>query len=215
MLKLRKTLSLMLAVLLVTSFMPFSTASAHSNVAESTPADGAEVTEPIDTIEVTFDGGIQEGSTGVLIDENGEETEPAQVSINDNIMELIFDQEFSPGSYQLNFTILSADTHIVEDSISFSVAESAQSEDTQGTAEDAAPADEQSSEAGETDQQPTENNEQTGENGQETKQQSAPDTQTDSETDNSSVMTFVIIALIIVVILLVLWMIFGNKKNKQ
>ncbi|ODT75359.1 MAG: hypothetical protein ABS76_34280 [Pelagibacterium sp. SCN 64-44] len=100
-----------------------SPAVAHSNVVSAVPAEQTEVSAP-PAIEMTFNETVNLGfSTLNLIGPDGQDIPLGEAtSIADGKgMAASVDAELSPGTYTVNWTLLSPDGHKLEGSYSFTV----------------------------------------------------------------------------------------------
>ncbi|MET3506556.1 copper resistance CopC family protein [Halalkalibacter oceani] len=96
-------------------------AGAHSHLESSTPADGETVEEPLDTLELQFDAGIEPLSTIQLFNENEEEVPVEDISIDSPVLTASLAEPLANGQYRVTWTIIGADTHTTEGEFSFSV----------------------------------------------------------------------------------------------
>lgn len=113
----KKILLLFIIILLSVPVAVFG----HTSLSESTPEDGETVQEPVEEIELIFEGTIEEQSTFEVAGENGEQV-PAEVSIEESTLTGSLSQPLSNGSYTVDWTVVGADGHPVEGSFSFEVA---------------------------------------------------------------------------------------------
>lgn len=121
-LHIRKTCTFIFALLLLT-FIPIATVNGHSVLEKATPEDGEKSEASIDHIELFFNTKVEIGSTLHLVNRRGEKIEPNSITITDNVLEASFSENLSPGTYQVNWEILGADGHIIEDQYSFTIEE--------------------------------------------------------------------------------------------
>lgn len=209
MFKIRGFYYLLLVAIILFSIIPFNTSSAHSVLESSTPTDGEQLKESVNSIELTFNTKIENGSTLTLVDNSGTEIKPSSIEIIDNVLKATFQDLLEPNTYQVNWKIVGADGHLIENQYSFTVNESEnnQSGDT-GTQTEDKQAD--SSSENEDFESVEENN---YELNQDPENQTSPEQQTNNDSEQSSIVPVIIIFLIIIGILLVLWMIFGKRKK--
>lgn len=202
MLKNKKSVFLLTALVLGILF-PMNTAFAHSTLEEATPKNGEELENTINRIELTFSTKVENGSTLYLVNDEREEIKPESIEINNDVLAASFEDSLSPGSYQVNWKIIGADGHLIENQYSFTIAEN---EDIASPTED--------------DQNSTgkDNNPQNGQetataqNNQQTQQQNSSGQQTSN--DQSFVgESGVIVLLIIAGLGLVTWLFFGKRKT--
>ncbi|MFD1849681.1 copper resistance CopC family protein [Oceanobacillus bengalensis] len=200
---------LLLVVIILFSIIPFSMASAHSVLEKATPTDGEQLEESIDSIELSFNTKIENGSTLSLVNDTGKEIQPSSVEITDNVLKAAFQDALEASTYQVNWKIVGADGHLIENQYSFTVkgSENNQSEDNGVQTKD-----EQTDSS-------SNNEELNGEeaNGnelnQDSEKQTSTEQQTDDESEQSSVVSVIIIFLFIFGILLIVWMIIGKRKK--
>ncbi|WP_100012881.1 copper resistance CopC family protein [Lentibacillus sediminis] len=206
----RKLLFTLVAILIFT-LLPVHIASAHTTLEESTPAAGEELDEPIDQITLSFSTVIEEGSTLILENQAGDQLEPSSIEITEDIMEASFDEPLEAGEYQANWQIIGADGHVMESSISFSIAEAEgnTAENTEDVTEENNAASDQeenqenaSEELGE--ESATEGDSQTNE------ENTSP--QTSEESGMSGLTIGIIVLLLIAGAGLVAWMVFSKRK---
>ncbi|WP_161493862.1 copper resistance CopC family protein [Virgibacillus necropolis] len=183
------------------SFILVDTTDAHSVLEKATPEDGAQLKEAIKSIELSFNTKIENGSTLYLVNANDEKIEPASITSTDNILEATFSRNLSPGSYQVNWKVLGADGHIIENQYSFTIKDqeesvSSKSEKKQQNATTAEPKKETV----------------TSQDGSDTDNQNAKGK---TNRDSESSFVFGIISLLIIAgIILLAWMWFSRSKNK-
>ncbi|MDQ0205666.1 copper resistance CopC family protein [Alkalicoccobacillus murimartini] len=115
-----KVASLFLVVGLIIGGAPAVT-YAHSHLESTVPEDGQTVDEAVETIELSFDGGIEQASDVQIFTEAGDEIEPATVNINSPEIEVELTEPLMNGEYRVTFNVISADTHPVDGEFTFSV----------------------------------------------------------------------------------------------
>ncbi|WP_157724788.1 copper resistance CopC family protein [Virgibacillus phasianinus] len=108
-----------IATIFFISLIQINTADAHSVLEKAIPEDGAQLEQSIKSIELTFNTKIENGSTLYLLNGKDEKKEPASVTITGNSVKAIFNQNLNPGTYQVNWKVLGADGHIIENQYSF------------------------------------------------------------------------------------------------
>ncbi|MTH54420.1 hypothetical protein GKZ89_13535 [Bacillus mangrovi] len=113
-----KKILFLLAVILIFSQQP---ASAHSKLESSNPEAGATETEPLKEISLTFNTRIEESSTFTLSREGGEEVQVDNITIDDDTLRGTIPQDLENGAYTVSWDIVGADTHVIKDSINFTV----------------------------------------------------------------------------------------------
>lgn len=102
------------------------TAFAHVALEGSLPEDGATVTEPVDSIALTFSGDILPMSTLTIIDESGAETAPLETVIEEGNITAKLAAPLPHGAYEAKWNIVAQDGHHLEGSIGFTVAAEAE-----------------------------------------------------------------------------------------
>ncbi len=117
-------------VLLVTIVfqLPLS-ASAHSKLESSTPAEGEKVTTDLEAVVLTFSTKIESLSTMTL--KNGDKEIPLQISVEDDQMTGAITNPLENGNYTVAYKIIGADSHVIEGNYSFSVERPKQEEATE------------------------------------------------------------------------------------
>ncbi|MEY8750623.1 copper resistance CopC family protein [Alkalicoccobacillus gibsonii] len=116
----KKVVSLALLVGLLIGVSP-SVTYAHSHFESSVPEEGQTVEEAVETIELSFDGGIEQASEVQVFTADGEEIETTAVTVNSPNIEVELSEPLANGDYRVAYNVLSADTHPVEGELTFSV----------------------------------------------------------------------------------------------
>ncbi|MEN0643223.1 copper resistance protein CopC [Alkalicoccobacillus gibsonii] len=116
----KKVVSLALLVGLLIGVSP-SVTYAHSHFESSVPEEGQTVEEAVETIELSFDGGIEQASEVQVFTADGEEIETTAVNVNSPNIEVELSEPLANGDYRVAYNVLSADTHPVEGEFTFSV----------------------------------------------------------------------------------------------
>ncbi|MED1862975.1 copper resistance protein CopC [Fictibacillus nanhaiensis] len=98
--------------------LPLS-ASAHSKLETSTPAEGEKVTTDLEAVVLTFSTKIESLSTMTL--KNGDKEIPLQISVEDDQMTGAITNPLENGNYTVAYKIIGADSHVIEGDYSFSV----------------------------------------------------------------------------------------------
>ena len=206
MLKIRGSLLMLLIVIMLFAIIPFSKAGAHSVLENATPADGEQLNEPINRIELSFNTKVENGSTLTLVKDTGDEIKPSSIEITGNALEAIFEDSLEPGSYQVNWKIIGADGHLIENQYSFTIKESeiTQDEDNATQSED--------EQTNSTSEKENLQNEEGKENGVKNQDLEKQNQQTSNENEQSSLGSVIIILLIIVGLGLLAWMLFSKRK---
>lgn len=96
-------------------------AMAHTGLESSFPEDGAVIKEEIQTITLTFETKIEQGSTFELVNSSGESIAVENISLAEKQMTGSLSNPLESGEYQVNWNIIGADGHPVDGEISFTV----------------------------------------------------------------------------------------------
>jgi copper resistance protein C len=96
-------------------------ASAHSNVIDSKPAEGEEVSKSLNEIILTFNAGIKSVSTATIINEDSEEVAIENVEVETHLLKISLANPLIAGNYTVEWKALGEDTHATEGSFSFKV----------------------------------------------------------------------------------------------
>ena len=94
---------------------------AHTYLDTTNPADGATVTENLTTIDLTFEGKIEEGSTFKVLASDGEEMAIHSISINNGVLSGIMLDPLPNDTYTIEWETISEDGHPLDGSFSFTV----------------------------------------------------------------------------------------------
>jgi len=111
-----------LTFLLLCLFVP--SALAHSGLETSVPQDGEVVKDELSTLSLAFNTMIESTSTFKLFKEDGQEVALAELVINEKDMVGNLSYPLEDGKYSVTWKIIGEDGHPVENSYSFSVATS-------------------------------------------------------------------------------------------
>jgi methionine-rich copper-binding protein CopC len=112
----------MLTFLLLCLFVP--SALAHSGLETSVPQDGEVVKDKLSTLSLSFNTMIESTSTFKLFQEDGQEVALAELVINEKDMVGNLSSPLEDGKYSVTWKIIGEDGHPIENSYSFSVATS-------------------------------------------------------------------------------------------
>ena len=96
------------------------TASAHTSLTNSSPADGDVITEEIHEIVLEFNTKIESTSTLKVFNEMNEEV-VSHTEVNDHVMTSGFMEPVDNGTYTVEWKIIGADGHPIQDTYSFMV----------------------------------------------------------------------------------------------
>lgn len=107
--------------ILAALFLAVPSAAAHTYLDTTNPEDGAVVTEPLQSIELTYAGKIEVGSTFKVISSNGEEIETVSMDLVDGVLTGTFDSPLPNDDYTVEWNSISADGHPLTGSFSFTV----------------------------------------------------------------------------------------------
>jgi methionine-rich copper-binding protein CopC len=100
-----------------------TTASAHSGLESSNPADGSVVTEAPAAITLTFNEPLLDDADSISLNAaDGTNITSAKVQPNGSSIELPWPADLPAGEYQAAFRVVSADGHPVTGAISFTFA---------------------------------------------------------------------------------------------
>ena len=109
-------------VALLVVVWPTAQASAHSELEVSTPAAGATLTKAPSLITLTFSEPVQdEGSTIVVSVRDTIVSKANTFAANQNVATVQLAPNGQPGTYEVDFRVVSADGHIVSDSFTYDV----------------------------------------------------------------------------------------------
>lgn len=110
----------LLALLLLFILLP-ATTYAHSGLSASTPAEGESLEVSPADIRFEFDTPIKQGEM-TLTTEAGDEIEVADVSVSETELIGQLDEELPNGTYTVNWSVISQDSHEVAGTLIFNVA---------------------------------------------------------------------------------------------
>lgn len=96
-------------------------ASAHTYLSETSPQDGATVTENVQEIVLTFEGKIEEGSTFNVIAQDGTEYSPSATTLVDGVLTGTFEQPLANDVYTVKWNSISQDGHPLSGEFGFTV----------------------------------------------------------------------------------------------
>lgn len=109
-------LSILAALVL---FVP--NAAAHTYLSETTPEDGATVTENVSQVVLTYEGKIEQGSTFKAVAADGTEYTPANVELVDGVLTGTFEPALPNDVYTVKWNSISQDGHPLSGEFSFTV----------------------------------------------------------------------------------------------
>lgn len=128
------------ALLALVALFGAPAASAHDSLISTTPKQGATVTEPLETVVLSFSGELKSIGTNVsLVDAQGQKHEAA-ATVSRNELTVAFPAALPNGDYTLTWRTVSSDGHPIEgttankDALAFSVQDPAAGTATQSAA---------------------------------------------------------------------------------
>ncbi len=187
------------------SFM--SSVFAHTHLKSSTPENGEVVTEQLQQVTLTFETKIEQGSTMTLQNANDESITIDNISINNDQLIGELSSPLENGDYTLGWSIIGADGHPIDESISFTIDIPVENTGTQeqenGTVEE--------TNVEEQEETVEETTTQTEENLAETENHTDHEVAEEPEEENSILMPFLIGALIGIVVVVLFFMIRRKK----
>ena len=130
--KLISGISLAIAVLFFTA----SSASAHTELQKSNPADGQSINAPLDRIELTFsEPPLIDGSKISLADATGAAISTDDTQLDGSTLYVPWPTDIQPGDVTVNWRIAADDGHVVDGTFTFTYTAAA----TSGVGESATP----------------------------------------------------------------------------
>ena len=113
--------SILFVIILVSAGSIPVTVGAHTVLEEAEPAAGSGLEEPVEQITLTFNSKLETGSSLTLSNAAGTTIEPASVNLDGQMLTAHLESPLTGGTYQVNWKVLGADGHIIEDSYSFTI----------------------------------------------------------------------------------------------
>lgn len=107
--------------ILAALFLVVPNAAAHTYLDKTNPAEGAVVTEPLQSIELTYAGKIEVGSTFKVIASSGEEIQSSSMDLVDGVLTGTFDLPLPNDEYIVDWNSISEDGHPLSGQFSFTV----------------------------------------------------------------------------------------------
>lgn len=105
----------------VLALLPASPASAHSELLESTPAEGATLSEAPSEVQLVFGESVLEDGSSILVTSGGATvSKPNTFTAQDTVASVQL-APGQPGSYTVAFRVVSADGHVVSDTYTYTV----------------------------------------------------------------------------------------------
>ncbi|MCY9696157.1 copper resistance protein CopC [Paenibacillus alginolyticus] len=113
----------LISSILLLSFTMFlsKNAFAHTGLESSNPKAGAEVTEALKEITLTFEGKLENLSAFKLFDNNKQEIKLANFTLKEKTMTGLLSGPLSNGNYEVQWTIVGEDGHPIQGKYSFTV----------------------------------------------------------------------------------------------
>ena len=153
-----RTLTLWLTAALAAAIavVPAIPAFAHSELLESTPAAGSQLSEPPPQVQLVFGENVQQqgGAIVVQADDGSRVDQPNTFATEANVATVQLNKNAPTGTYTVNYRVVSADGHVVSDTFSYRVTSSTSSTPTpsgSATTSSAAPSSDSSPVSGTTD----------------------------------------------------------------
>ena len=110
----------LLSLLIVAIALPAGRVGAHAALTESTPADGAIVTEPLSEVILTFSEGVEPTAEGFALTVDGVAAEPA-VTTPDGAVWVLSVEPITSGAVVVAYDVVSADGHLITGEVTFTV----------------------------------------------------------------------------------------------
>jgi hypothetical protein len=110
----------LLSLLIATVAVPGGRVAAHAALTESTPADGAVVTEPLGEVILTFSEGVEPTAEGFAVSVDGVAVEPA-VTTPDGAVWVLRVEPITSGAVVVAYDVVSADGHLITGELAFTV----------------------------------------------------------------------------------------------
>ncbi|HWK22711.1 MAG TPA: copper resistance protein CopC [Ureibacillus sp.] len=181
-------------ILLATFLFVFATSTnalAHTHIESTSPEDGELVTEELREITLNFEGKIEENSSFELNNGEGQSIPVENISVNEGVMTGTIAKPLENGEYQVKWSIIGADGHVMEGDYSFTV----QLPEPTSSGED-------SNETNQEDQSTTQN----------LNVQSTSDQVEETDTNGETPLLVPVIIIILVIIVIVGFIAMGRKK---
>ncbi len=116
--------SLVTLLVLAALFLPTAPAFAHDELLESTPADGAKLTEAPTEVQLVFGEGVQESGSAIVVqgEDGSRYDQPNTFAVEENVATVQLAKNAPAENYTVTYRIVSEDGHPVSDSFEFRVA---------------------------------------------------------------------------------------------
>ena len=191
-----KRISRLCLFLFCLSLIPFQGVSAHTALEQATPEEGEQLKNPIKVIELSFSTNIENGSTLYLENKDGKRIEPSSVRLTNNNLKATFSKRLPANTYTVNWKILGADGHVIENKYSFTIVKDA------------------ASVKGEPSNPPSQEEINKSIDEQEETNETSPSDVANSSTSQSNTLMYsIVIGLILAGILLLVWMLFSKRSK--
>lgn len=119
-----RTRSLLALIVSLLAFgVPTLPASAHSELLQSTPADGEQLTEAPAEIELVFGEGVQQPGGAIVVKgpDGTRYDQPGSFETDENVATVKVDRATDGGEYTVVYRVMSADGHVVDGTFSYRV----------------------------------------------------------------------------------------------
>lgn len=119
----RSVLALPITAALLLLVIVAPTASAHSELEDSSPAAGAVLHAAPDRVDLTFNEPIQGDGSGIVVrdSEGNRYDRPDTFTVNENVASIDLSLADGSGSFTVEYRIVSADGHIVTDQYQYTL----------------------------------------------------------------------------------------------
>lgn len=107
--------------LIATFLVVVPTTYAHTYLDSTNPADGETITQDLQTIELSYSGEIEEGSTFNVWTSSGSEIPLDSISVNEGVLSGTFATPLPNDTYTVEWDSISQDGHPLSGSFSFTV----------------------------------------------------------------------------------------------
>lgn len=138
---------LLIVIAAMIALLPMS-ALAHTQLTETSPADGEVVTGAVEEVTVTFADEIQPFSQMTVEGADGSVAEPDQMTVDGKHLTAVFDPPLAGGEYTVKWQVVAADGHTLRGEFAFAVEadeqeeeEAADADGAEGAADDVGDAD--------------------------------------------------------------------------
>ena len=111
---------LLLPLLIAGVALPAGRVAAHATLSESTPADGAVVTEPLREVVLTFSERVEPTANGFTVTADGGAVEPVVTAADGATWALSF-EPIDSGAVAVTYDVVSVDGHLITGELSFTV----------------------------------------------------------------------------------------------